>query len=419
MEILMILFFMLILLLIKGFFSGSEIALVNADRVKLQHKARQGNKGARMVLDAFKRPDELLSITLVGTNLATISLTSIGAVLMLSLFGSNGDLIALLVFTPLLLIFGEIVPKSVMQQVSDKITPTIIYPLKWFGYPFFPLIFVFSRVARFAAKMAGATGAEKGLFMTREQLSAVVEMAEKSSALAAFDRGQIRKVIRFAQMTAGEAMVPMAEVRAINRKKKLTDAIKILQRHGYKRLPVYTDVASNVTGILTVTQWDMMDPDIMGKSLADFTSPALFVSPLQTVDELIPMLSQRHDRMAVVVDEYGSAIGIISMEDIVSLVVGTVDLVPPTEEADGRATRVFQEIESNVYLIDARMPVSEVNELIGSNLPTAEFHTLGGLLLARLRHIPKAGESVSDKGYTFTVEEATERAVQVVKVEQM
>ena len=417
MEIAVTLFFILILLLVKGFFSGSEIALVNADKVKLQHRAKQGDKGAKMVLDAFKRPDELLSITLVGTNISTIALTSIATVLMISLVGQKGDLVAFLVFTPLLLILGEIVPKSVMQQMADKVTTTIIYPLRWFGVPFYPVIFVFSRVARFAARLAGASSSDKGLFMTREQLSAVVEMAEKSSKLSAFDRGQIRKVMRFAQITAGEAMIPMAEVTAINKNKTLKEAAALTHRYGYERLPVYADVASNVTGIATITQWDMMDPAISKKKLKDFTGDTMFVSPLQTVDELIPLISTRKDRVAIVVDEYGSAIGMITMEDIMSQVVGAIDMMSPREHDERRHTRVFEDLGQNAYLIDARYPVSEVNELIGGNLPMAEFHTLGGLILGRLRHIPKEGESMSDGGFRFTVMEANERAIQIVKVE--
>ncbi len=120
---------MAVLLVLKAFYSGSEMALVNSDKIKLMHRAKHGDKGAQLVLRLYETPETLLSTTLVGTNLATISLTTMGTLLMIELFGGNGDFIAILILTPVLLIFGEIVPKSIMQQKSDVITTIIIYPL--------------------------------------------------------------------------------------------------------------------------------------------------------------------------------------------------------------------------------------------------------------------------------------------------
>ena len=129
MDILLTILLILVLLLLKGFFSGSEIALVNSDKMKLQHRARQGHKGAQLVLNLFKTPDIMLGTTLVGTNIATVALTTIFATISIQLFGSLGDFFAFLVATPLLLIFGEIVPKSIYQQKSDAIAPIAVYPL--------------------------------------------------------------------------------------------------------------------------------------------------------------------------------------------------------------------------------------------------------------------------------------------------
>ncbi len=274
---------MLVLLLLKGFFSGSEIALVNADKVKLRYRAKQGDKGAQKVLHAFRYPDKLLSITLIGTNLATISLTTIGTMLMINLFGESGDLIAFFVFTPLLLIFGEIVPKSVMQQVADKVTPIIIHPLKWFGTLVYPIVWCFSKVARFAAKLAGSKNSS-GLFLSREQLTTIVDMAEQSHSLKAFEQGSISRIIRFADTTAAEAMVPMNEVFGINADYPMSEALVRARSSGKTRLPVYNETASNVTAIALIEPWDLMDPNIENRNLEEFTSEPLFLSPFQSIE---------------------------------------------------------------------------------------------------------------------------------------
>jgi len=417
MDLLTAIVVMLLFLLLKGFFSGSEIALVSSDKIKLRHKAKQGHRGAGLALKLFQTPDVLLSTTLVGTNISTVVLTTIGALLMIGLFGERGELYAFLVLTPLLLVLGEIVPKSVYQQKSDELTPIIIYPLRWASMLFYPIVFVFSRVARMAARLVGAGKIEQPFFITREQLRTVVDIAEHESALDAFGRGRIRRVIRFAETTVAEAMIPIAEGTVISKTQTAKVAIDLVRRHGYNRLPVYENNTSNITGIVTLTTWDLMDRALVDKPLDSLIKPALYVSPLQTIDQLLPMLRQRRDHMAIVVDEFGTAVGMITMEDIVEEVVGEIDVGYDFEEYLPKRKRVYEQLAEEVYLMDSRLPISEANEILRTLLPTTEFHTVGGLVLARLRHIPKEGEFIVEDGYRFTVVEASERTIIKLRVE--
>jgi len=417
MDLLIALPVMVALLLLKGFFSGSEIALVNADKVKMRHRAKQGDRGANLVLKAFRRPDELLSTTLIGTNLATIALTTIGTLTIVELAGPSGDLYAFLILTPLLLILGEIVPKSVMQQTADKITPLVIHPLLWFRIIIYPVILLFSGIARLAARLAGGAS-DSGIFMTREQLSAVVDMAGKSNKFAAFGEGRIRTVMRFAQSTVGELMIPMAEVIAANVDYGLDDAIKRARGSHVDRLPVYKNVASNVVGIAQLAPWDLMDPGFTSQSLQSVMKPALFVSPFQSVQELIPELAGRPDRMAVVVDEYGSATGIVLLEDIIGQVVGDVNVGYAAGHAPlPHHDHHVEKLSDGEYVFDARYGLSEVAEMLGIDLPSHDFHTIGGFVSGRLRHIGHVGEHVTEQGWRFTVSEATDRAPDCIRAE--
>ena len=408
---------MLIFLLFKGFFSGSEIALVSSDKIKLRHKAKQGNQGANLALKLYQTPDVLLSTTLVGTNLSTIVLTTIGALSMIDLFGESGEIYAFLILTPVLLVLGEIVPKSIYQQKSDELTPSIIYPLRWASLLFYPVVFVFSRIARFAARLVGGGKTAQPFFITREQLRAVVDIAEHEAALDAFGRGRIRRVIRFAETTVAEAMIPIAEATVIARNQTTKVAFDLVRRHGYNRLPVYQNSASNITGIITLTTWDLMDRSLLDQPLDSLIKPAFYVSALQTIDQLLPLLRQRADHMAIVVDEFGTAVGMITMEDIVEEVVGEIDVGYDFEEYLPRRKRVYERLAEEVYLMDSRSPISEANEVLRANLPTTEFHTVGGLVVARLRHIPREGEFIVEDGYRFTVVEANERSSVKLRVE--
>lgn len=412
-------FFLLIilLLLLKGFFSGSEIALVNSDKVKLSARANQGDNGAKKVLELYKEPDVLLGTTLVGANIATVALTTLGTILFIELFGVNGDFYAFLALTPLLLILGEIVPKSVYQQKSDEIAPVAIYPLMLFSFIFYPVIFVFSRIARLCARLFGGGKVEQNLFMTREQIRSVVDMAERTSSVDAFDRGRIRRVIRFSETTVGEAMIPIAEVTAINRNSSILRVIATVRRKGYNRLPVYKGNISNITGIVTLTTWDLLEPSLSRKKLEELIEPVHYVLQFQTIEQLLPTLRQRYDHMAVVVDEFGSAVGIITMEDIVEEVVGDIDVGYDFEEYLPRRKRVIEQVGEGKYLIDSRSSVSEVNDVLEINLNSRVSHTIGGLVMAQLGHIPERGESVVEMGYRFTVEEVTERAIVKLRAE--
>ena len=417
MDILIILLVMMVLLLLKGFFSGSEIALVNSDKLKMHHRAKQGNRGAKLVLRLFETPDVLLGTTLVGTNIATIILTTLGTMLMIRSFGQLGDLYAVLLFTPLFLVLGEVVPKSVFQQKSNEIAPMIVYPLRVFSFLFYPIVFVFSRVARLCARLMGGGKTEQTVFITREQMRMVVDMAERGANVDVFDRVRIKRVIRFAETSVGEAMIPVAEMTAINRNRDTRSAITLVRRRGYNRLPVYSRNISNITGVVTLTTWDLMDPELQDRPLEQLIKPAHYVSPYQTIDQLLPVLRARDDHMAVVVDEFGSAVGMITMEDILEEVVGEIDVGYDFEEYFPRRKRIYEMLDEETYLMDARLPISEVNELLGTSLPAVESHTIGGLMMARLRHIPGEGESIVEAGFRFTVTEATERAVVKLQVE--
>ena len=417
MDLLLIFLTMVVLLLLKGFFSGSEIALVNSDKLKMHHKANQGHRGAQLVLKLFETPDVLLGTTLVGTNIATVILTTLGTLLMIRTFGQLGDLYAVLLFTPLFLVLGEIVPKSVYQQKSNEIAPVIVYPLRVFSILFYPLVFIFSRIARLCARLVGGGKTEQNVFITREQMRMVVDMADRGANVDVFDRARIKRAIRFADTSVGEAMIPVAEITAINRNRDSRSAITLVRRRGYNRLPVYSRNISNIVGIVTLTTWDLMDPGLPDRSLGELIKSVHYVSPFQTIDQLLPVLRNRDDHMAIVVDEFGSAVGMITMEDILEEVVGEIDVGYDFEEYLPRRKRICEMLDEETYLMDARLPISEVNELLGTSLPAVESHTIGGLLMARMRHIPAEGESIVESGFRFTVTEATDRVVVKLQVE--
>ncbi len=418
MSLSFILLAMVLLLLLQGFFSGSEIALVHADKLKMHHLASRGQQGAQLVMRLFEKPEVLLGTTLVGTNVSVVALTTLGTLVMIHFFGEYGDLIAFLVFTPLFLIFGEVVPKSVYQQKADIIAPRIIYPLRFFSLLFYPLVFVFSRLARLIAHLVGVSATHQDVFITREQVRMMLEIAEQAANVDVFDRDRLMRAIRFASVTVGEVMVPLAELTMLSHTQSTAQAIKLARERGYFRLPVYRDEPGQVIGVLSLTMWELMDHNLINRPLSELIRPALFVSAMQPVDELLDVLQKREDQMAIVVDEFGSASGMITLEALIEEVIGEVINVGYSFEPHlPRHKGSIEKIGYDRYRIEGRVPLSDVADLLGVSMPSVEAHTIGGMMMFGLRHIPRTGESITHNGYRFTVEEASEKGAVSVLVE--
>jgi len=414
-ELLLIIFF----LVLKGFFSGSEIAIVNSDKVKLRHQAKMGDRGAALLLKMFRTPDVILGTTLVGTNLATVTISTLGALIFIDLFGSAGDLISVLVLTPVLLILGEVVPKSIFQQKADTIASRLIYALRFFSYVFYPVIFIFSRVARFITRIVGDGTVPQNMFITREELRVLLDVTDSAANPSTIDRKRIRRIIRFGDTTVGEAMIPLADVVGMNEARTMKEAVRLVIKYGFNRLPVYLGNITNVKSVMTLSSWDLMDPDITEKPTTDYMSPVLYLSPKQTIDRALPQLQAREDHMAVVVDEFGSAVGILTMEDVFEEVVGEIDVGYDFDEYHPKQRAYIEHESENVLLMSARMPISELNDILYAQFPVKEAHTVGGLIVSRLRHIPVEGDSIEEEGYRLSVTEADERSVIKVRVERL
>ena len=414
-ELLIIVFF----LLLKAFFSGSEIAMVNSDKVKLRHKAKMGDRGAALVLKLFRTPDVILGTTLVGTNLATVIISTLGSLIFIDLFGSIGDLISIIVLTPVLLILGEVVPKSIFQQKADTISSRAIYALRFFSYVFYPVIFIFSRIARFITRIVGDGTIPQNMFITREELRVLLDVSDSSASTSTINRKRVRRIIRFGDTTVGEAMIPLADVVGLNENRPIDDAIRLVMKNGFNRLPLYQGNLTNVTSILTLSSWDLMEPDICEKSTSDYSSSVLFLTPKQTIDRALPQLQAREDHMAIVVDEFGSAIGILTMEDVFEEVVGEIDVGYDFEEYHPKQHSYFEQESDRSYLMSGRMSISEINDILYTEFPVEEAHTVGGLIISRLRHIPSEGDSIEEQDYRLTVLEADDRAIIKVRVELM
>ncbi len=416
-DLLWILPTMILLMIMKAFFSGSEIALVSADRIHLRHKASRGDRGAAAVLKMEHNPELHLATTLVGTNVAIVALTTLGTFLLMRGFGDRGEIYAILLLSPLFLVLTEVVPKSIFQQKADEIAPRVIGPLRVIMVLLYPVVFLFASVARLAARMVGSKEIQH-VFMTREMVKLVLDTAEKSADMSDSTWTRLKRAVRLSEVSVGEVMIPIAEVTALPRHESTRRAIEVACSRGHFRIPIFKEEIGSVVGVVALDMWKLMNPALVESPLTELMQAPEFVVAPQPIYELLPILSAREDRMAIVLDEFGSAIGMITLEDIQESVVG--DVIGVGYNIPGYVHREKLQIESiddDGYLVDGRVSVSELNEQLGLSLPLNEGHTIGGLVMARLKHLPKESESVLVAGCQLTVEESTGRLVKKLRVE--
>ena len=399
---------MLICLLLEGFFSGSEIALISADQMKLRHDAAKGSRGARLALKMLKKPEWLLSTTLVGTNVAVVANTTLAAALAISFFGEQNSWIAIVVVAPLIWIFGEIVPKSVFQHRADSITPRVVFFLRIASYVFYPILIVFSILTRLGNRIFGGQG--QNPFTLREEIITMLQLPAKGGDIQHVEKGMISRVFSFSETTADSVMVPLIDVVAIDQKATCGEAVREAAENAHVRLPVYDDRIDRVVGVLNTLEVLGVDPS---QPIVPYIRPVRYVPGSKGIRELLMDLRQDGDSVAVVVDEYGGAEGLVTIEDVMEEVVEEME-----DEYDSKETsqQWVRKVADRDYLVSARIEIDNLEEALHIEIPKGKYLTLAGFLLERAREVPMVGTVIKADGITYTVQKGTPQTIQEVRV---
>ena len=408
MDILLTLILILIFLLMEGFFSGSEIGVVSADQMKLRHDAAKGSRGAKLALEMLKKPEWLLSTTLVGTNIAVVSNTTIVTALMIELFGEQNSWFAIILVAPLIWIFGEIVPKSIFQQRANTITPRAIFLLRLFSYMFYPILTVFTLITRLLTWSSGQK--TQNPFILREEILTTLQMPVAEGDIQPVEKDMIQRIFSFSETTAYEVMIPLIDVAAIEQGVTCGEAIALAHAEAHIRLPVYAARVDKVVGVLNALELLDVEPH---KPIKSFIRDVRFVPPSKDISELLLDLRKDGDTVAVVVDEFGGAAGLVTMEDIMEEVVEEME-----DEYDGdeKPVQWVRKISKKDYIVSARIEIDSLEEELGIQLPKGKYATLAGFLLEKSGEIPAPGAVIKRKGITFTIERSTPQAIQEVRV---
>ena len=390
------------LLLLEGFFSGSEIALVSADLRYLRAK------GAKKALKFLEKPSSLFGITLLGTNLSVIINTALTTSFLIQSLGNWGEILSIVSLPPIFLIFGEIVPKTICRQYANLIAPKSAYGLKIASFLLAPLALVLSALTNFFLKLAGAKENQKIAFFTKEELKFLIQKNELEIKLTRKERNFLSRLFTFTEIDVKRVMIPLMEVISISDKATLEEAIGVFNKYLHTRLPVYKDRVDHIVGIIHYL--DLINLPDLKVSIKPYIKPAFFVPETKPVHQLLKEMQQKKQPLAVVVDEYGGAVGIVTIKDLVEEITGEI------LGEDERIPEFFQKLEENRYLIKARMEIDDINEMLPFDLPKGDYETLNGFILYHLGRIPKTGEKFRYNNLTFIIRKVHPRGVEEVEV---
>ncbi|PID63180.1 MAG: hypothetical protein CSB44_02555 [Gammaproteobacteria bacterium] len=407
-EVLFTVVAILICIIAEGFFSGSEIGVVSADRLRLRHEAANGSKGAKLALKMLEKPEWLLSTTLVGTNISVVTNTTLATALVVSLFGASYSWLAVVFVAPLNWVLGEIVPKSVYQQRANEITPRAIFLLKFFSYVFYPILLVFSIITRFLTRMVGS--GESGIFTLREQLISMLHMSGPEGNVTPEQSKMIRQMFKFSDTPVIQAMVPLVDVISVDRSASCAEARELALQSGHKTLVVIDQRVDNVIGMVHTLELLGLDDETPVEA---YIRPVKYVGGSKSARELLDDLRHLDDSMAVLVNEFGSARGIVRATDIMQLIVSEYHDEHQLTDDDKDSIR---KIAETVYIVNGNVNLDFLNDRLGIETKAGDYSTLAGYLLQKLPDIPGAGVSIQSHDITYTIEESTERRIEKVRI---
>jgi len=408
-DILLTLGVILVCLLLEGFFSGSESGVISADRMRLRHDAAKGSRGARLALAMLNRPEWLLSTTLVGTNIAVVTNTTMATALMFELFGEAGGWLAVALVAPLIWVFGEIVPKSVFQQRADLYTPRAIFPLRLFSWLFFPLLAVFSVLSRVIARLLGEAG-QASPFTLREEIAALLQMSGVGGDIHQHEKVMIRRLFDFEETPAREVMTPLIDVIGIEQGANCAQAMRLAREKDHKRFPVYEGRIDRIVGVMNAL--DLLGVD-SAAPIRPYVRPADYVPASRSIQALLLDMQRERHQIAVVVDEFGGAEGIVTLEDIIEEIVEDI-----ADEYDVRetSTQWMRKLGERDYLVSARLDPGALAEVLGVELPHGQYASLAGFLLERVHDVPAVGTTIHYKKVRFTIQRGSARVIEEVRV---
>ncbi|MGI6081037.1 MAG: HlyC/CorC family transporter [Candidatus Avilachnospira sp.] len=400
----------MILLALSAFFSSAETALTSANKIRMKNLAEEGNYNAKTVLKILDNQSKMLSTVLIGNNIVNLSASAVATVFCTELFGNAYIGLGTGILTLLVLLFGEITPKTAATIHADKIA--LVYA-KYIGLLmkiFTPVVWIVGLLSKGVMKLLRIDPTKEKEIITEEELRTMVDMSHEEGVIETDEKQMITNVFDFGDQTAKDIMVPRVDMTVVDVEDSYDDVLAVFKTELYSRLPVYEDDTDNIIGVLNLK--DMMRVENKDEfSIRKLMREPLYTYEYKKVSKLITEMRKSTANVIIVLNEYGSTVGMITLEDMLEELVGEI-----RDEYDDDEDEDFVCLSENAFLIDGAMKLNDINERLGLELYSEDFDSLGGYVTGLLNHFPDTGEKVSDGDLLFIIDRADKTRVEKVKL---
>ena len=406
-----------VLILLSGFFSSSEIAMFNLPKHRLEGMVEDEVPGAELVKSLKDDPHRLLVTILVGNNIVNIAMSSIATAILSIYFGGLvGVLLATFGITALVLLFGESVPKSYAVENTESWAVRISKPLKATEYLLFPLIVLFDYLTRQVNKLTGSTGAIESPYVTRDEIQEMIESGEREGVLEEEEHEMLTRIFRFNNTIVKEVMTPRLDMTAVPKDASIDEAIETCIQSGHARIPVYEGSLDNVQGVVhirdLVRDLNYGETEVEDLELDDLIQPTLHVPESKNVDELLTEMRENRMHMAIVIDEFGTTEGLVTVEDMIEEIVGEILKTGEDEP--------IEEVDEHTVIVRGEVNIEDVNEALDIDLPEGEeFETIAGFIFNRAGRLVEEGEEITYDGVRITVEDVENTRIMMARLRKL
>jgi putative hemolysin len=423
-------FLIFILIGVNAFFAASEMAIVSVRQARLKPLIDNGNKAAMIVSRFLEEPSKLLSTIQIGITFAGFLASAIGAQSLsssLAIFLKNlnipvitasAPVISTLIVTAVIgfftIVLGELVPKRLALEKSDKIALMVAKPIKILFTIVSPAVRLLAFMTNVIAKLLGGSNTVDNSQITEEEIRLMINVGEEKGIFQETETNMINSIFEFDNTAAKEVMTPRTHIIAVSVEATVDEILEIIVEENFSRIPVYENSIDNIIGLLYVkdlfalikksTEWEI--------SLRDLIRPAYFVPEYKKIDELFKEMQKSKTHIAIVIDEYGGTAGLITIEDLLEEIVGNI-----FDEYDDVVLE-YEKIDESTYLVDGLLSISEINDIMHLDLPEEEFDTISGMILSLSGKMPEVGEEVEFDDVAFRIEEVDDKRISKIKIQK-
>jgi len=403
-----------ILIGLSAFFSGLEVALVGIRKSKVVQLLNEGKKGAKALHKLKTNPSWMMSSVNLGNNLVNVGSSALATSIAIRLFGNDGLGIAVGVMTFLILVFGEITPKTYCNANSTKIALRYAPVLLGFSYALFPIVKVFQIITKGVVKITGSSHEPPPI--TEDEIKGVIDQGHAEKAIEKDEMDLVHGALKFDDTVVRAVMTPRTKMFTMNSKTILFEALHEINQNGFSRIPIYGSSPDDIVGFVHVRDvLKELENEHKMKTLGEISRKPVFVSQEKMVSALLKEMKGRKTHMAIVVDEHGGVEGLVTLEDLIEEIVGDIE-----DESDLVKPKGYERIDKDTIMTDGDIPIDKINSIFKTHIPLGDdYASLNGLLHERLQDIPQAGDKIEIENIRIVVEKVLKNVPQKIRIERI